>query len=463
MEVFIKIVQLIASLSLLVFVHEMGHYLFARLFKIRVDKFYLFFNPGFSIVRAKRAGGKWAFKWFSSAPPESWKACPEKTEWGIGWLPLGGYCKIAGMIDESMDKEQMRQPPQPWEFRTRPAWQRMFVMIGGVLFNVLFAVLVYWGMLFTWGEHYLANKDVVYGVQCDTLALEMGFRHGDKIFALDRQPVERFQDIQINLIRDQTKEVTVVRRGDTITFDIDERYMKVLLHKQRFVFEPRIPFEIAHIADTSRNARSGLRAGDRVVAVDTLSLFIVQDIRQELQQWKNQTVQLTVNRHDTLLVVPVSVNGEGLIEVMTNNLLYDFFPIVEKRYSFFAALPAGIGRGYMEIVNYVKQLGLIFSPKTEAYKSLGSFITIANIFPGTWDWETFWHITAMLTIMLAVLNILPIPVLDGGHLMFVLYEMITRRKPSEKVLEAAIWFGFVLLLMIMAFAFGNDIIRNFFH
>jgi regulator of sigma E protease len=303
---------------------------------------------------------------------------------------------------------------------------------------------------------------VAYGVQCDTLALEMGFRHGDKILALDGQPVERFQDIQINLIRNQAKEATVVRRGDTITFDIDERYMKALLGKQHFVFEPRLPFEIAHIADSSRNAHVGLRAGDRIIAVDTLPLFIMQDIRQELQRRRNQTVLFTVNRHDTLLALPVSVNSDGLIEVTVNNLLNDFFPIVGKTYSFFAALPAGVSKGCTAIVNYVKELRLIFSPKTEAYKSLGSFITIANIFPGTWSWEAFWNISAMLTIMLAVLNILPIPALDGGHLMFVLYEMITRRKPSEKVLEAAQWFGFVLLMLLMVFAFGNDIVRNFF-
>ncbi|MDR2801997.1 MAG: RIP metalloprotease RseP, partial [Prevotellaceae bacterium] len=436
MEVLMKIVQLIIALSLLVIVHEMGHYLFARLFKMRVDKFYLGYNPWFSIVRIKRMGRRWSFSWFSPAPPESWKACPETTEWGVGWLAFGGYCKIAGMIDESMDKEQLQQPPQPWEFRTRPAWQRMFVMVGGVLFNVLFAVLVYWGMLFTWGEQYLANKDVAYGVQCDTLALEMGFRHGDKILAFDGQPVERFSDIQINLIRNQAKEATVIRRGDTTTFPIDGRYMKALLNKRHFVFEPRIPFEIAYIPDSSRNAHAGLRAGDRVVAVDTLPMFTVQDVRQELQRRKNQTVQLTVDRHDTLQAVPVSVNEEGLIGVVMNTLLNDFYPIVEKKYSFFAALPAGVSKGSTAIANYVKELGLIFSPKTEAYKSLGSFITIANIFPGTWSWETFWSISAMLSIMLAVLNILPIPALDGGHLMFVLYEMITRRKPSEKVLEA---------------------------
>ncbi|MDR2359592.1 MAG: RIP metalloprotease RseP [Prevotellaceae bacterium] len=462
MEVLIKIIQLIASLSLLIIVHELGHYLFARLFKMRVDKFYLCYNPWFSIVRIKRIKGRLSFSWFSPAPPDSWKACPGKTEWGLGWLPFGGYCKIAGMVDESMDKEQLQQPPQPWEFRTHPAWQRMFVMVGGVLFNVLFAVLVYWGMLFTWGERYLANKDAAYGVQCDTLAMEMGFRHGDKILALEGLPVERFQDIQFNLIRNQAKEATVIRHGDTVTFRIDERYMKALLNKRHFVFEPRIPFEIAYIPDTSRNAHAGLHAGDRVVAVDSLPVFILQDVRQALQQRKSQTVQLTVDRHDTLLVVPVSVSEHGAIGVVMNNLLGCFFPVVEKRYSFFAALPAGVSKGYTTIVNYVKELGLIFSPKTEAYKSLGSFITIANIFPGTWDWETFWSITAMLSIMLAVLNILPIPALDGGHLMFVLYEIITRRKPSEKALEAAQWFGFMLLILLMAFAFGNDIVRNFF-
>ncbi|MDR3351207.1 MAG: RIP metalloprotease RseP [Prevotellaceae bacterium] len=462
MEVLMKIIQLIVSLSLLIAVHEMGHYLFARLFKIRIDKFYLFFNPGFSLVRMKRIKGRWSFSWLSAAPPDHWKAFPEKTEWGIGWLPLGGYCKISGMVDESMDREQLQLPPQPWEYRAHPAWQRMFAISGGVLFNILFGVLVYWGMLFTWGEQYLANKDAAYGVQCDTLALEMGFRHGDKILALDGQPVERFRDIQFNLIRNQAKEATVIRHRDTVTFSIDGRYMKALLNSKRFVFEPRIPFEIAAIPDTSRNAHAGLRPGDRVIAVDSLPMFIMQDIRQELQRRKNRTVQLTVNRRDTLLTVQAGVNEKGMIEVNMNILLNDFFPTVEKDYSFFAALPAGVAKGYTAIVNYIKEWGLIFSPETEAYKSLGSFITIANIFPGAWNWYAFWEITAMLSIMLAVLNILPIPALDGGHLMFVLYEVITRRKPSEKVLEAAQWIGLVLLMLLMVFAFGNDIIRNFF-
>jgi regulator of sigma E protease len=472
MEVVIKILQLVLSLSALIFVHEMGHFLFARLFKIRVDKFYLFFNPSFSVVRAKRIDGRWQLSWFSAAPPEKWKEHSQKTEWGIGWLPFGGYCKIAAMIDESMDKEQMKQPPQPWEFRTHPAWQRMFVMIGGVLFNVIFAVLVYWGMLFTWGDQYLATKDVSYGIQCDSLATAAGFRNGDKIIAFDGQPVERFYDIQPNgklrniiqvtFIRNQVREAVVLRQGDTVTVVIDESHLNAMLQHREWIFTPMLPFVVKSVPDSSHNALAGLREGDRIVAIDSLPLLALQDVVDELARHKNRQILLAVNRNDSLITIPVSVNENGQIGINLQTRLSELFPTVTKSYSLFAALPAGISRGYAGVLDYVKELKLMASPKTEAYKSIGSFITIANIFPGEWNWYDFWFLTAMLTIMLAVLNILPIPALDGGHLMFVLYEMITRRKPSDKVLEVAQWIGFMFLIALMILAFGNDIIRTFF-
>ncbi|MDR1680478.1 MAG: RIP metalloprotease RseP [Prevotellaceae bacterium] len=470
MEVVLKIVQLVLSLSLLIFVHEMGHFFFARVFGMRVDKFYLFFNPSFSILRAKRIGGRWRLSWFSPAPPADWSEHPEKTEWGIGWLPFGGYCKIAGMIDESMDKEQLKQPPQSWEYRSRPAWQRIFVMVGGVLFNVIFAILIYWGMLFTWGEQYIANRDVAYGVHCDSLALEMGFRHGDRIVSFSGEPVERFMniqpndkiraDIQISLIRNRAEEASVVRDGDTLSFPIDAHYIRTLLGRRQFLFSPRYPFVVDSIAATSHNAQSGLLAGDRIVAIDSTPA-LWPDLRQTLLGYAGEAVGLTVERGDSLLVIAAAVNDEGQIGVYSRTI-FEVLPVTTQRYNLLSALPVGVVKGYDGIVDYVKELRLIFSPDTEAYKSVGSFITIANVFPGEWNWYSFWEICGMLSIMLAVLNILPIPALDGGHLMFALYELISRRKASDKFVEVAQWIGFLFLIALMLLAFGNDIIRYVF-
>jgi regulator of sigma E protease len=468
MEVIIKILQFVFALSLLIFVHEMGHFLFSRLFKIRVDKFYLFFNPSFSIVRAKRVAGRWRFRWFSAAPPKEWATTyADKTEWGIGWLPLGGYCKIAGMIDESMDKEQMKQPPQSWEFRTHPAWQRMLVMVGGVLFNFLLAILIYWGMAFTWGERYLETKNLTGGVACDSLALAMGFRHGDRIVAFDGQPVERFYDFQPNnkyrsmiqmaLIRSRLGDATVVRGGDTVTIPLGEHYRSVLLKHRSPLFEPIVPFVIADVPELSPNDRSGLQAGDTVVGLDSLPLADRRNVQAALLERQSRTVVLHVRRNDSTHRVAVAVDAQGRIGVELQRFM-DIFPITEKRYGLFAALPVGMAKGYDGIIDYVQDLRLMLTTKAGA-QSIGSVITIVNIFPEQWNWYDFWYLSAMLTIMLAVLNILPIPALDGGHLMFVLYEIVTRRKPSEKMLEVAQWIGFLFLIALMIFAFGNDILR----
>ena len=463
MDVFIKIAQFVLALSLLIFVHEMGHYLFARLFKIRVDKFYLFFNPSRSILRAKRINGKWQFSWFSSAPPKEWTTdYADKTEWGLGWLPLGGYCKISGMIDESMDKEQMKQPPQEWEFRTRPAWQRMFVMIGGVLFNVLLAMCIYWGMLFSWGEQYLANRDVAYGVQCNALAQEMGFRNGDKILYIDGSEVEDFRNIQFEIVRNQAQEITVIRNNDTLTIPIEEHFIKALINENELIFKARTPFIVKNIPDTSHNAQAGLQPKDHIVGVDTLQTSMSQEeIRTALQNYKNQQVNLCVQRNDSMFLLPINVNEEGVLGIEIF-LPEEIFSLVQKEYDLLTAFPAGVSKGLNIIKNYVKELRLIFSPKTEAYKSVGSFITMIQAFPAEWDWYHFWYLSALLSIMLAVINILPIPGLDGGHLLFVLYEMVSGRKPNEKFYEFMLWIGFVFLIMLMVFALGNDVIRNFF-
>ncbi|MDR0295454.1 MAG: RIP metalloprotease RseP [Prevotellaceae bacterium] len=458
MEVFLKIIQLVLSLSLLVLVHELGHFMWARLCKMRVDKFYLFFNPSFSILRAKRIEGKWQVSLFSSAVPEHWNEYPEKTEWGIGWLPLGGYCKIAGMIDESMDKEQLKQEPKSWEYRSKPARQRLWVLLGGVLNNLLLAFLIYAGMLYVWGDNYLATKDAKYGIHCNELALELGFRHGDIILAFDGQPVERLNELQGTLLRRQAKTATVLRGADTLTFDIDQQYFPAML--QPGMFDPRLPFIVGNVPDSSHNFHAGLMEGDRIVAINDSSIFILQDIHSLLKRYKQQEVKVGIQRNDTLLYLALLVNNEGELGIIPGYPTEDFI-FTKHDYNLLTAIPAGAVKGYKTVNNYLSELKLIFSPKTEAYKSVGSFITIGKIFPGSWSWYAFWSITAFLSIMLAVINILPIPGLDGGHTLFVCYELVTRRKPSDKFLEYAQIIGFIFLIAIMVLAFGNDIYRLF--
>lgn len=442
MVVLIKILQVVLALSLLILIHEFGHFIFARLFKIRVDKFYLFFDPWFSLFKYK--------------PKNS------DTEYGIGWLPLGGYCKISGMVDESMDTKALKQEPQPWEFRSKPAWQRFFVMVAGVLFNVILAIVLYGLILFTWGEEYIRTEDVPYGIQCNDLAREVGFSNGDMILAFDDRSVteDPLHTLQADLVRSRPQVITVLRGADTVRFRFDEKFIPQLLNTPN-LFSARIPFEVASIPDTSLNAASGLEAGDRLLAVNGTPTFAVQDVQEQLKACASQTVLLQVMRQEKTLEIPVSVTADGLIQVYLVNDLTRYVPVTQKQYSFFAAFPAGVKKAYATAANYVKELGLIFSPKTEAYKSVGSFIAIGSIFPDTWNWETFWNITAWLSIMLAVLNILPIPALDGGHMVLVLFEMITGRKPSDKFLEVTQLIGMVLLIGLMVLAFGNDILRLF--
>ncbi|HON54415.1 MAG TPA: RIP metalloprotease RseP [Bacteroidales bacterium] len=440
MVILIKILQVVAALSLLVLVHEFGHFVFARLFKIRVEKFYLFFDPWFSLFKFKPKGSD--------------------TEYGIGWLPLGGYCKISGMIDESMDKEALKEEPKPWEFRSKPAWQRFFVMFGGVFFNFILAILIYSATLFTWGEEYLKNEDAIYGVQCNELAREIGFKNGDKIISVDGQPVEKFQDIQIDIARNQAGSVKVLRDGAEVTININPNYIPAILNTPG-MFTLRVPFEILSIPDSSLNANAGLMRGDRVAEVDSQKVFIVQDIQEILKQHKGDTVNCVINRSGVMIPKKLLVDTAGRIGVYLNTDIHKFFKVTEVNYSLLEAIPSGISKTVSTLTNYVKELGLIFSPKTEAYKSVGSFIAIGSIFPNSWEWDIFWNITAWLSIMLAVINLIPIPALDGGHILFLFYEIITGRKPSDKFLEIAQVIGMLILLAIMFLAFGNDIARLF--
>ncbi len=440
MVVLIKILQLVLALSILVLIHEFGHFLFARLFKIRVEKFYLFFDPWFSLFKYK--------------PKNS------ETEYGIGWLPLGGYCKISGMIDESMDKEAMAKEPQPWEYRSKPAWQRFFVIFGGVLFNFILAIVIYCGIMYAWGEQYIKNTDVTTGIYANELAQEVGFRNGDIILSFDDVVPHKFTDLQVELVRTQAKEAKVLRDGDTVTVTIDPVYIPTILNSPG-MFNYGIPFEISQVPDSSINAASGLQVKDRIVAINGENCDMFYQTQQILAKHKGDSIVATVTRGGEIMLLPLATDTLGRIQVVVNANLEDFYTITQKEYTLLSAIPAGINKAVSTVGNYFKELKLIFSPKTEAYKSVGSFITIGNIFPGSWDWHSFWNITAFLSVMLAVLNILPIPALDGGHLVFTLYEMITGRKPSDKFLEYAQMVGMILLMGLMILAFGNDIFRLF--
>ena len=440
MVVLIKILQLVLALSILVLIHEFGHFLFARIFKIRVEKFYLFFDPWFSLFKYK--------------PKNS------DTEYGIGWLPLGGYCKISGMIDESMDKETLAQEPQPWEYRSKPAWQRFFVIFGGVLFNFILAIFIYVGIMYAWGEQYVKNSDVTTGIYAGELAQEVGFRNGDRIISFDGLEPEKFTDLQVELIRTQAKEAKVLRDGDTVTVSIDPVYIATILNTPG-MFNYGIPFEVAEVPDSSINASNGLMPKDRLLAVNGIDCDMFYEAQKVLSGFKGDSIVASVARGEEIVLLPLVTDTLGRIQVIANANLADFYTVTSKEYGLFEAIPAGINKAVKTVENYFKELKLIFSPKTEAYKSVGSFITIGNIFPGSWDWYSFWSITAFLSVMLAVLNILPIPALDGGHLVFTLYEMITGRKPSDKFLEYAQMVGMIFLMGLMILAFGNDIFRLF--
>ena len=425
MEIAIKILQFVLSFSLLVLIHEFGHFIFARMFGIRVEKFYLFFNPWFSL--------------FKFRPKNS------HTEYGIGWVPFGGYVKIAGMIDESMDTEQMKQPVQPWEFRAKPAWQRLLVMVGGVLMNVVLAFAIYIGMSYTWGDTYFASSDIRYGYVYNDLGHEIGFRDGDRVLSVEGEVIEDALQIFPAIVINQARHVDVQRGDSVVRITIGEEYLPRLLNSPDFMM-PRMPFVVAYAEKGMPAAEAGLLPGDTLAAAS------------------GQTADITVVREvdgaPVTLSLPVKVSDVGKIGAALVPL-QNLIPLQTRDYTFWEAIPAGFHRTGAELSNYWKQVKMIFSPKTEAYKSLGGVIAIGNIFPEYWSWEVFWKITAFLSIVLAVMNILPIPVLDGGHVMFLLYEVVTRRKPSDRFMTQAQTVGMIILFALLLFANGNDIYRFF--
>lgn len=436
----IKTLQVILALGILIIVHELGHFAFAKLFKIRVEKFYLFFDAGDFKLLSTKSG------WFARLFP---KAKEWETEYGIGWLPLGGYCKISGMIDESMDTEHLKTEPEPWEFRTKPAWQRLLVMAGGVLFNIIFAIATYSVILGIWGETYIKNEGN--SIYVNDLAYEMGFRNGDQILAFDDYIPTDFSMLQADLARQTARKATVLRDGDTINIYIDHNMIGQVLQSPG-MFSLAYPFVVSSIAEDSPNQEAGLLEGDRIIGIDSLQTEFVQDAWKILAERKGAEVTATITREADTLQKAMIVDTAGRLGVFLKPI-----DVQKKEYTGLAAIPAGFKKTFTTIGGYVKDLKLVATPSTEAYKSVGSFISIGKIFPSAWDWFSFLTIIAMLSIMLAVINLLPIPALDGGHIVFTLYEMITGRKPSDKFLMVTQVIGMILIFGLMILAFGNDI------
>lgn len=442
MDIFIKLSQFLLSLSLLIILHELGHFIPAKLFKTRVEKFYLFFDVKYSLLK-KKIG---------------------ETEYGIGWLPLGGYVKISGMIDESMDKEQMALPPQPWEFRSKPAWQRLIIMLGGVTVNFILAFIIYIGMAFAYGDTYIANADLKDGLLIENKAMQnAGFKTGDKILAVDGEKIAKFDnDISAKIV--MGKQVLIERNGVQQEIKMPNDFVDQLSKVEKApIVGIRMPFVIGAVAPESKN--TALQAKDILISLNGQKIKYFDEGKTVLESNKNKAISAVVFRNQKEVVVPVQVSNEGKLGVQPGGLGMEsleklgYYKISKQEFSLFESIPFGITKGKNQLVGYGKQLKMIFSPSTGAYKQVGGFKAIFDIFPSNWSWETFWSITAILSIMLGVMNLLPIPALDGGHVMFLLYEIISGKKPSDKFLENAQMIGFVLLITLLLFANGNDIYK----
>jgi regulator of sigma E protease len=442
MDIVIKLSQFLLSLSLLIILHELGHFIPAKLFKTRVEKFYLFFDVKYSLLK-KKIG---------------------ETEYGIGWLPLGGYVKISGMIDESMDKEQMALPPQPWEFRSKPAWQRLIIMLGGVTVNFILAFIIYIGMAFAYGDTYIANSDLKDGLLIENKAMQSaGFKTGDHILSIDGEKITRF-DNTINMKIVMAKQVLIERNGTEQSITMPNNFVDQLSKFEKGpLVSIRMPFAITSISEGSLN--TALQPKDIILSLNGKPTRYFDQVTSVLENNKNKTISATVLRNEKEVPLKVIVSKEGKLGIgigalgMASLEKLGYYKVSKQEFGFLESIPVGITKGKDQLVGYGKQLKMIFSPSTGAYKQVGGFKAIFDIFPNTWSWEVFWTITALLSIMLGVMNLLPIPALDGGHVMFLLYEIVSGKKPSDKFLENAQMVGFVLLITLLLFANGNDIYK----
>ncbi len=445
MDILIKASQLLMSLSILIVLHELGHFIPAKLFKTRVEKFYLFFDPWFSLFKRR-------FK---------------ETEYGVGWLPLGGYVKISGMIDESMDKEQMKRPPEPWEFRSKPAWQRLIIMLGGVFVNLVLGMFIYSMTLYSYGDKYLPNKNINDGLWCvDGLANDLGFKNGDKIISADGVGVERYSEILESIIT--SKKVAVERGGEKISLempvDLIDRFLK---NENKLILYPRIPVIVNSVLEGSNAERCGLKKNDIILSVNELSCDYFDQFKNILADFSGQEVELRIRRGQKEEVLTALISQEstlGFSPAMPSIKQLEklnIYALASFKYGFFESFPAGYKKAIKKLNSYIAQFKMILSPSTGAYKGVGGFGAIGSLFPATWNWEVFWNLTAFLSLMLAFMNILPIPALDGGHVLFLIYEIIVGRPAPEKVMEYSQAVGMILLLALLVFANGNDILRLF--
>ena len=507
MEVFlIKALQLILAFAILVIIHEFGHFLFARIFGIKVERFYIFFNPKFSLFKWKP---KEYAKCFSKNTPydselekkkdvnpdgenkeqtgeeplhndssvsDVKKAADKKikkkgfwndTEYGVGWLPLGGYCKIAGMIDESMDKEQMAKPAQPWEFRSKPAWQRLLVMIAGVLFNFLLAILIYAGIVYATGEKYVTFKEAKYGMHYSPEAQKIGFRDGDIPLTADGNKLDNPIDGRMEML--QAKKVEVLRGSDTVAIAIPDKFLFRIEEETKkgetpiMFLDYRLPTKVTQVMSGEGASKAGVKEGDLIIAVDSVATPYLMTFLETLPGHDNRKVDLTIVRPkgasvDTI-ILPVQLNAGSKMGIGLEVDPSAFFKADEKHYSLLASVPRGVEMGTEKLTSYVKSMKLVFTK--EGAQSVGGFGAIGSIFPEKWDWIAFWNIAAFLSVALAFMNILPIPALDGGHVLFLLYEVIFRRPPNQKFMEWAQMVGMGLLILLLLYANGMDIVRLF--
>lgn len=443
MEYVVMVGQLMLSLSILIVLHEMGHFLPARWFKTRVEKFYLFFDPWFSLFK-KKIGD---------------------TEYGIGWLPLGGYVKISGMVDESFDTEQLKQEPQPWEFRSKPAWQRLIIMLGGVTVNFLLGFLLYAMFLWIWGEEYLPAQNVKYGIYADSLGMEMGLRDGDKILSVDGKPFEKFNDREIirAVVINSADQLEVERDGQRVTIPIDEKFVGILSsydNKDKALFGPRYPFVIEKVTAGEPAAKAGLRPEDKIISLNGQPTEYFHEFQRLVPQFKGKTVEIGLLRGTDTSTVSLTLTNAGAIGVQRYSIFHFYEPAYEK-YSLAQAIPAGFAKGWGFLGDQVKAFQKMFQGKIKASESLGGFATIGTLFGTEWEWGHFWRMTAILSLILAFMNLLPIPALDGGHVMFLLYEVVTGRKLSDKFMETATMIGFILVIGLVLYANGLDFFRWF--
>ena len=444
MEILIKVFQFILSLSLIIVLHEFGHYLPAKYFKIKVEKFYLFFDVKFSLFK-KKIGD---------------------TVWGIGWLPLGGYVKIAGMIDESMDKEQMAKPPEPWEFRSKPSWQRLIIMLGGVTVNFILAIIIYIGLAYSYGSSSIPLNSISGGYLIDNpILLESGFKTGDKILSFDGNDLRTYSELRKSIISASTYEVD--RDGERLQISLPNDFLgKLSSSDNTSLFELRKPFIIQSISEESLNKDYDIRQGDIIASLNGEEVKYFDQLVPLLEKNKSRTVEVVLLRDSFKIQKTLNVNDDGKLGFMSGAKINDmidlgYLEVTKNSYSFIESIGIGTSNFVSFFGFYLEQFAAIFNPSTGAYKGLGGFLAIGNIFPGTWDWQSFWDRTAILSVMLGVLNLLPIPALDGGHSMFLVYEMISGRKPSDKFLETVQVIGFIILLSLVIFANGNDIYKLF--